>query len=256
MKHLFICEKHNEVLLPWAWLRQTTNNLNLLTFDHHTDIIDAFCRYLYNNKGETLDALIKETDFTNDTTIKNAIAKLNNDEHINAAIKCGIISKAFVVSFAGSFDNPPSNEWSKIFSNVEDTVGYMTEKITIPKYQTYPEADIYTIGTDGNLDNLNGISNDFISFVLLKIKEMSKIEIINTNYILDIDLDYFHTYEALREENINEFQQLLSHSVSITIATEPSFTSEYLDPEKVLNMVTDIIKREIGDELKIVDLRK
>ena len=116
---MYVCESHHHVLLPWAQIRQSCNELNLLTLDHHTDIHNAFLNYLYNHKNETLDALISKVDFRNEATIGRAIEKLKNDEHIQTSIECGIIKKAFVISYDGSFDQPPSNEFTNITQNPE-----------------------------------------------------------------------------------------------------------------------------------------
>lgn len=261
MKKMYICENHHRVLLPWAWIRQSHQELNLLTLDHHTDKIDAFCRYLDKHKDETLDALIAGMDFHDDATIEGAIKKLKNDEHIKTAIKCGIIRRAFIISHNGRCDEPPSNEFAEL-DKAETLAKVTLGWIPWPKDQSYPDVDLYTVGTAGDLDDENGISDEFLKTMLSKIKTMVGFDIMQTEFVLDIDLDYFHSYESLKRSDLTVFRQLLSAATAITIATEPDYaytdfdSGEILiDPEIILTEIIALAKKEIGDELEIDDLR-
>lgn len=255
MKQLFICEKHHHVLYPWSIIKGQGNKKNLLTFDHHTDTHEAFLNYLYYNKSEKLDSLISKIKIDNSNSIFDAIKKLKNDEHIDTAVKCGIINKAFVISYNGSFDQPPSNEFTTIHSNIETKIKLMMGEISLPEIQTYPDADIYTIGTAGYLDDDNCLLDDFMFQMLEKIQIMSGINILETEYILDIDLDYFHTYESLKQNNIDQFKNFIMKATAITIATEPDFAEENISPDVLLDDLLDISKKVCGDELEIIDLR-
>ncbi len=255
MKQLFICEKHHHVLYPWSIIKGRGNKKNLLTFDHHTDTHEAFLSYLYYNKSEKLDSLIPKIKIDNRDSIFDAIRKLKNDEHIDTAVKCGIINKAFVISYNGSFDQPPSNEFTTIHSNIETKIKLMMGEISLPEIQTYPDADIYTIGTAEYLDDDNCLSDYFMFQMLKKIQMMSSINILESEYILDIDLDYFHTYESLKQNNIDQFKNFIKKATAITIATEPDFAEENISPDVLLDDLLDVSKQVCGDELKIIDLR-
>lgn len=255
MKQLFICKEHHHALVPWANVRRTKEELNLLTFDHHTDTHDAFLYYLYYNKTETLENLIEKIDINNHATIKEAITKLRNDEHIDTAVKIGIFKKSFSVSYDGSFDKPPSNEWTEMHKTDETKIPFMMGMIKLPEVLTYPDAKLYEIGTSEILDYENSIADELISFVLSKINIMAKIDIMQTNYILDIDLDYFKTYDALNRNDLKLFRDLLSQATAITIATEPDFASEGVDSEIILEQIIEIAKNEIGTDIEIIDLR-
>lgn len=256
MKQLFICKEHHKVLLPWAQVRRTNKELNLLTFDHHTDTHGAFCHHLYYNKDENLNALISKMDFRDDNTIISAIKKLKNDEHIDTAIKCGIFNRAFSVSHNGTFDKPCSNEFDSIHQSVETKIQFLMGQISLPKIQTYPDARLYIVGTDQRLNHENGISDKFLDFVLFKIRQMSNIQITETEFILDIDLDYFHSYEALDRIDIKLFQHLLSCATAITIATEPDYAYEGIDQDEVLKRMLSHVKKVCANELEIIDLRE
>ena len=257
MKQLFICESHNHVLLPWAMVRKKRDNLLLLTFDHHTDTHDAFSNYLYyHDDKEKLDYLISKINYKDPNSLVSAIKLLKNDEHIDTALKCKIINKAFVISFDGSFDRPTSNEFESMHKDLETKVKFMLESISLPKSQTYPESDLYVVGTYEYIDDDNCISDMFLSEMLKKIKEMSHIDIAHTDFILDIDLDYFHTYDALNRNDLNEFRDLLARAYSITIATEPEFIKEGVNSELLLNKLITFAKQENNDNLEIIDLRQ
>lgn len=47
--------------------------------------------------------------------------------------------------------------------------------------------------------------------------------ILKSNFILDIDLDYFRTCQALNPSDASKFYELVRSAYAITIATEPSF---------------------------------
>lgn len=255
MKKMYICENHHHVLLPWAQIRQSHNELNLLTLDHHTDIHDAFLSYLYNHKKETLDALISQIDFRNEATIRCTIEKLKNDEHIQTSIECGIIKKGFVISYDGFYDQPSSNEFTNITQNTDTYIQFLMHSISLPEIQTYPDSNLYVVGTYEYLNDENGVSDDFLAAMLSKIQTMSGIYISRTNFIFDIDLDYFHSYKSLRGSDLMVFRHLLQVAAAITIATEPDFASDGIDPEVILKEIVALARQANGNELDIIDLR-
>lgn len=132
----------------------------------------------------------------------------------------------------------------------------MSEDTSLPKHQTYPPSDLYILCTDGILNYEKCISNDFLKVMLLKIETMSGIDIEKTKFILDIDLDYFHSYEALERDDFDIFDRLLSKATAITIATEPSFAAEGINPEKILERILELAKCANNDDIEIDDLRK
>nr|WP_294485203.1 UPF0489 family protein [uncultured Anaerosporobacter sp.] len=253
MKQLFICENHHYALLPWAKIRTQKENLKLLTFDHHTDTHEAFLDFLYNHPKLALSDLVAKTNYNDCNSVKSAIDILKNDEHIDTALKIGIIEKAFVVSFDGSFDKPSSNEFTEFHNDMEREVNVMLGLEPMPKDLTYPESNIYVIGTSNYLDDYNCISDDFLTIMLERIEIMSGIDILNTDYILDIDLDYFHTYSVLDESNSIVFKNIVSRACAITIATEPNFAQKGIDTEQLLERLLAFIKQE--NNFEIIDMR-
>jgi len=54
-----------------------------------------------------------------------------------------------------------------------------------------------------------------------------KNNILTDPYILDIDLDYFHTRQAIKPHNPTTFYSLIKKAEAITIATEPEYINEW-----------------------------
>lgn len=128
--------------------------------------------------------------------------------------------------------------------------------IQLPEIQTYPDSSLYVIGTSEYLDDENGVSDDFLIAMLSKIKTMSEIDITKTKFILDIDLDYFHSYKSLiKAPNLVTFRHLLKVATAITIATEPEFACDGINPEVILKEIITLAHEENGNELEIIDLR-
>ena len=50
-------------------------------------------------------------------------------------------------------------------------------------------ANLYTVGTDGYLGDENGVSDEFLKMMLSKAGAMGGFDIMQTEFILDIDLD-------------------------------------------------------------------
>lgn len=50
---------------------------------------------------------------------------------------------------------------------------------------------------------------------------------IKADYILDIDLDYFHSSKSIQPQDPNLFYSLIRNSAIITIATEPWYVSQW-----------------------------
>ena len=82
---LALVEQHHHVLLPWArHVRRTGRSCHAVTLDHHTDVLPAFSRS--GTKGNF--------DFSSDEAVCSALSLLRHDEHIDWALRAGILHSA------------------------------------------------------------------------------------------------------------------------------------------------------------------
>lgn len=277
-KNIYIVQEHHHVLEAWAEYRKKVKTAPvLITLDHHTDTHSAFLHFSYNSKTDKLDnsranELLSLIDYMVDETVIRAIEKLRNDEHIDAAIKSGIISKAFVISYDAHSDKPQSFEENfRIKNCMENIIKRMNrqEEINyVPKENEnmYPESDIYEIGAtcaigcqraphndECNIPHYNqAIESIFLDDKLKTICEMYpeyiKGKLFNKEYILDIDLDYFHTCKSVQPENTETFYELIRNSKIITIALEPFFVKEWKQYDESINC--EFLKQKLLEHIK------
>lgn len=86
---LALVEQHHHVLLPWArHVRRTGQSCHAVTLDHHTDVLPAFSRS--GTKGNF--------DFSSDEAVCSALSLLRHDEHIDWALRAGILHSARILS--------------------------------------------------------------------------------------------------------------------------------------------------------------
>lgn len=107
-KKLYIVENHHEVIEAWEIYKN--QNLNVITLDTHTDTKLCFENYCYHN-NTTSNILINNYN-NNRIEIKNIISKLKNDEHIDFAVRSGIVNKVFVISYNTSNNMSNTNIFS------------------------------------------------------------------------------------------------------------------------------------------------
>lgn len=199
---LSIVDSHHKVLPSWAKYRKTLKKApRLITLDHHTDTSPPFRRFI-NKHHKNEDFLkvqsqyLNSIDFRNSDSIKNALEKLNNDEHIVAAIKTGIISSAFVIAHSAADTN----------------------------LETYKE---HKIACRNILDHNTVLESSVLNKALCEfdnlLEQALETQVFKTPYILDIDLDYFNTFKSVDPEDAHVFKKLIKNAGLITIATEPEY---------------------------------
>ncbi len=228
-KPLFIADSHHKVLPAWASLTAQLNQApRLITLDHHTDTSKPFRRYIAKMFGQNITSAeftkyqsqyLDAIDYKDPESVIEAVTKLNNDEHIVAAIKANIISSAFVIAHsAADTDLQIYKQHNIICHSVDEEPS--THK---PKHDIVLESNF--------LNKAISAFND----VLGKAYE----EPLSTKpYILDIDLDYFNTFKSIKPDNPETIKRLIQNAELVTIATEPEYvkhcavddklTSEYL----------------------------
>lgn len=209
-KKIYIVENHHEVIIPWSEYASSNETAPvLLTFDHHMDTRSAFsryCRKVADLKWKSVrDQLIANVDIKDSSMITSSLDKLCNDEHIDFALQTGMISDAAVFSMLNvGICRDYAN--SKIY--------YIDPCRTSSSNGDECEIDVYDKVIEGEelLFKLNQINNFIPDFFVSNR--------INKKFILDIDLDCFHTKKAINAVDMSVFNYLVNSAEIITIATE------------------------------------
>lgn len=235
---VYIFEKHQYALFPWSEIK--TNNIEqrfvLFSFDHHTDTNDPFLYYCYHY-NEKMENLISKMKFNDESSINDAVLKLKNDEHIKTALKIGLFDKAFIISHSNTDDFPMSvQEKARMEKLEKNDPEYMMQiiegnyGITPRAERTYEESDIYMppFDAEGYWGENEVLEDDFLTEKMMILSRMCPDIIsaegeIKCDYILDIDLDYFHTMKSINPSTKKLFSQLVKSAKAITIAKEPVF---------------------------------
>lgn len=220
-KDVFIVDSHQEVLLPWSIIRRRhQKSLNLITLDHHTDTIRAFNNYIFHTVHKDkfdivndfnqqyqkqVSLLIKTIDWNIDSSIEEAISKLKWDEQIDAAILIGVIEFAVAINLSSS------NSVNNKIVEVSSSCSLDCEK---------------SIHDDTcQLDHYNQVLESKYLERMLEIAKKKLPSTVANNmdsnpFILDIDLDYFHTEKSINPKDIQKFYSLIRNAQAITIALE------------------------------------
>lgn len=267
---VYIFEQHHYALFPWSEVK--ANNISrkmvLFSFDHHTDIHDPFLDYCYHNKDNVQD-LISKVNFNDESSINDAVLKLRNDEHIKTALKMGIFEKAFIISHSNTFDDVPMSvqEQARMEKLKKNDPEYMMQVIngdygiTSRAERTYEDSDIYMppFVSEGICEY--GRENDDVvledSFLIEKMTILSRMcpniisaeGDINCDYILDIDLDYFHTMKSINPLSKKIFSQLVKDAKAITIAKESACVELERSEEAV---TSDILLEKLLELFKLI----
>jgi hypothetical protein len=203
-RRTYLFEDHATALLPWAFIKkQHKAPLKLITLDHHTDANSAYLRDNFSQVGRDLEAIgdlrrqrVANIDITNLASVTEALKGLHHDEHIDLALRLGIIEKAFVIQHEHAVLLP---EWAE------------RHIVVLPVAADPEQRKLY----DAVLED------DFLTERLQLLSPNFSID--RDAYILDIDLDVFKTHAALKPKKQQVFTQLVANAKGITIATEPNW---------------------------------
>lgn len=200
IQKLRIHELHHHVLSSWYELKEDLPQV--ITFDHHTDILPAFSDYTVLH-GFPEDA---------GKDLEKDIERLQHDEHFSYALRHKIISGAVIISHTPAVTALEEN--LHVLYNADFSED---EPLNSKLYKKYFDMAL----EDSFLEQ-------FTEFLPQE------------NYILDIDCDYFKTAESLVPEKCEIFRNLIHNARMITVSREedwvrlltfekPSeFTPEYI----------------------------
>lgn len=222
-KDVYIVANHHEVIIPWSEYSIACDNPPVvLTLDHHIDTRSAFYRYSKNQCKEdwkkVRKQLLLEADIYDKGSVLSSLGKLQNYEHIDFAIETGMISEAIVFSMINAgickdYSNSDIYYIDPDCLSTCDKTSHDNEECLITMYNHVIESEELRY----KLGKANRFIPGFFSF-----------NTINKKYILDIDLDCFHTKKSIEPDDIEMFNYLVRNAEIITIATE----ADYIEMEK------------------------
>jgi len=266
-KTIYIFKDHATAILPWQKISTALARLPyLITLDHHHDTKPAFLRNAYavhgdnNGKCELYrEQLYEKVKCEGFKSAAWALSLLNNDEHIDFAIKAGIISHSFSIQYLKSFGTP-SNEKIRYGEEPKEPFTY-----SLPENKMFIVPHVCAIGCDKNGHDDECLilhANQAIESIYLK-DQLRKIYRMNITsglgrltkktppYILDIDLDYFRTKKAISPDDTTIFYELIKNASAITIAEEPSCVKQFrLESSLSSNFLLKSLLRHIENALR------
>lgn len=257
-KPVSVFERHNYALIPWARIASaSTGPIRLLTLDYHTDTRPAFLGYAcqqfpahhvaaqeeWRPLASDEIAAIRVED---DKSVELAVTRLRHDEHIDAAIRSGILDLAFVVANGDNdhivsneqlaLDNAPGRHLTIMNDGRPVTISIPNRRqaeppftyaipdnriVVMPKRHDYPwlESD------DDDRSYLDAaVESRFLEERLELIDRICTTGgvpgLFELPFILDIDLDYFNTRKAIAPDDAQVFHKIIRNAAAITIARE------------------------------------
>jgi hypothetical protein len=250
-KPIYVFETHNVALLAWADIRASrSGELLLLSLDHHTDTREAFVVSAYPAPTGVLRvsqeehlARIRErvgrVDLGDQQSLREAVADLRNDEHIDAAIRLKMFRLAFC--FNQQYKNTRSVEEDRYAKNHH---AFGAEPPRPPFSYVVPANGIFTVSevcfrgcTRMPHDERchrpfanQAVESIMLTALITRANSMAGsagvADITSSDFVLDIDLDYFRTIDSLSPSDRTIFHDLIRKAVAVTIATEPLFVEE------------------------------
>lgn len=257
-KDVHIVEAHHFALFPWAAIRRGRDSApTLISLDHHTDTMEAFRGHRCAESNGDFDAaegmlanLVAAINWESDETLIVTVERLCHDEHIHAAILSKIISSAFSINLCNQTYSIEEEKYhDEVTQQFErelqgEYIGSKLERPSppyryiCPKDRMFEISSICAIGCEKMphdddcevkranqalesiyLNHELGTANAMANAI-----EMDSVEA--TPYILDIDLDYFHSEKAISPDDPEVFYRLIRNAIAITIALEPECVEE------------------------------
>lgn len=253
-KDIYVVDAHHHALAAWALVRRaSTQPPNLITIDHHTDIHEAFLGYAWMEHYERRaddevalrEQLTSRIDWKDDASLQDAIAKLRHDEHICAATQSGVLGQAYCIQLSdgGGFQSIEESAFAEDRQarwpnppTLPKPTRPMTYAATAERMYVIPAPCYIGCATRPHNDDcvtrhaLEIVEARYLEDQLVRGSEISRCfglpNLEASPYILDIDLDAFHSRKAITPDDPSTLHRLIRNSVAITIATEPECVKE------------------------------
>jgi hypothetical protein len=280
-KDVYVVDDHHKVLAPWALIRRTLDHApNLITIDHHTDVYEAFLRHAHlqnrDDSGDTWElsrSLVKKIDFRSNQSLAWAIEHLCHDEHIDAATMSGVLNYAFCIQLSDNGGNQSIEQ--QAFSADRQARWPQPSILPAPhRPMTYadPPNRIFVISHDCAIGCTRMPHNDdcviehgnmiiesaYLDDQLARGAEMSRCvgipHLESQPYILDIDLDAFHSRSAIAPTDPSTLYRLIRNARAVTVATEAEcvdelkFDDEPINAEMLLDRLMMHIEAAVGSD--------
>lgn len=271
---IYLVEDHHHALAAWALIRRaSTQPPNLITIDHHTDIHEAFLGYAWkehyehraDDEAALREQLTARIDWNDDTSLQDAVARLRHDEHISAATQSGVLDQAYCIQLSdtGGFQSVEEKAFAAdrqarwpAAPTLPVPTRPMTYAGTTERIYVIPAPCYIGCATRPHNDDcvtrhaLEIIEARYLEDQLTRGSEISRCFGLSNleagPYILDIDLDAFHSRKAITPDDPSTLHRLIRNATAISIATEP---------ECVKELWQDVDDRMDSDELLAEMLR-
>ncbi len=218
MPEVFAAEEHHQVLVPWSRLRRRlTSPPAVLTLDHHTDVMPAFGRFADGNES-LRRSLISDFDFRSDSSVRSAVSVLRHDEHIDLALRSGIISESLIIAH---------------------------ENFTVP---AHPDIKIYVDPLWPDAHTMLNNAEAFRPYAdrMLESGFLSQAGFRAAHWILDIDLDCLLTARSVMPSAPEYFRFLWHRSELVTVSMERDWVrllrlpGENIDSDYLLDALLEL----------------
>ncbi len=227
-KTVRVVESHEEVLGDWAdAARELGRSLTLVTLDRHTDTSPAlsvdYTDY-HAVEGGASDDSSSEPEFTRwqkrvlarfrdaePEVLDALVERIQNDEHIDAALRLGIVDRALIVSSqagrTGDALIPGASVYRPVCAPSCEQASHEDAACPRRRFDAILEATLL---------------RDALAQLAFNVHDASP-------YILDIDLDTFSTRRGLTPADATIFHALIRGAHLITLAREPEYVNESMD---------------------------
>lgn len=247
-KRVYVAVCHHHVIREWFRYREC--GMHLLSFDFHTDFLEAFIKKAGDPAANHAYSQVRHKLYLDKhipcENVDAAVSDLKNDEHIDFAIRSGMIERAFVFSH---------NDWNRDGVLV---VPSRKRQITPPRrgIVSYSEAGHPMINPPYDDSQMAKMAKLVTSDEVLEdvLKTFCECGFDQANYILDFDCDFIRDREAMSHGQFQTLKHLINSAKAITIAEEPYCVDECSGHALTSNEIEDWLLRLIqdcGDDIEI-----